>query len=213
MDPGGGVGHPASGIDALAVGLSTVRPGTSGQDPADLAESDFGGRNPSLAADNIGGTCRMQNRSLRATALSLASISVAVYGLVAGIALFMVGTIATFGGSDRGVAMLVLGAIMFATGMTALFVGYGFWSKKDWSWAGGIVIFSVMMVAIVAMGVIGANVQNLLLPFSLGVIAILYLLRPGTRVTFLGTPALGEDQGGLTQRHTADVKVSAEATG
>ena len=155
----------------------------------------------------------MQNRSLKASALSFASISVALYGLVAGIALLMAGTIATIGGSDRGVAMIVLGAIMFATGVTAFFVGYGFWSKKHWSWAGGIVIFSVMMGAVVAMGVIGANVQNLLLPFSLGVIAILYLLRPGARATFLGTSALAEDQAGLMQARTADVEVGVEATG
>lgn len=135
----------------------------------------------------------MQERPLGVTALSLASVAVALYGLVAGIALLMGGTLGTFGGSDAGVAVLILGAIVFATGMASFFVGYGFWTQRSWAWAGGIVVYATMIVAILAMGFIGASFLSLLLPVALGAGAIWYLLRPSTRAGLAATPTTASE--------------------
>jgi hypothetical protein len=150
------------------------------------------GRTPEVSAS-------MKRRSLGATALSFVSIAVALYGLVGGMTLLLGGVLGAFGGSDAAVTVMVIGAVLFATGTVAFLVGYGFWTEKSWSWAGGLVVFTVTLAAIAAMGIMGAGIANLLPPIALGVGAIWYLLRPDTRAALLGKPTSQDDAALLRQ--------------
>jgi len=131
----------------------------------------------------------MQERNLGLTALSVAAVAMGLYAMVAGIALLLGGALGTFAGSDAGVAVMVLGAILFGNGMAAYFVGYGFWMSKSWSWAGGLVTASVTVVSVLAMGLIGASYTSLVLPVVLGLSLIWYLLRPSVRSQLISDEA------------------------
>lgn len=126
----------------------------------------------------------MQERTLGLTALAVASVAIGLYSLVAGMALLLGGSLGTFAGSDAGVAVMVLGALMFGAGTASFFVGYAFWMKRSWAWAGGIVVAAVIVVTVLVMGLIGASYTSLILPVVLGLSLIWYLLRPSVRAQF-----------------------------
>lgn len=134
----------------------------------------------------------MQQRPLNITALSVASVALGLYAMVAGIALLLGGSIGTFAGSDTGIGIMVLGSIMFGVGMTSFFVGYGFWMEHRWSWVGGLLVAGVTVVSMLAMGLIGASYTSLALPIILGLSMIWYLLRPQIRERLVPTDAVSD---------------------
>jgi hypothetical protein len=134
----------------------------------------------------------MMQRPIGITALAFASIVIGLYCQIAAIALLMGSMVGGVFGAEVAV-VIVLGAVYFGLMVAAYFVGYGFWTLRHWSWAGGIVVFSTFIVAAVLLGVISANVTALIgLSVAAGV-AIAYLLRADTRARLLGPSARATD--------------------
>ena len=92
-------------------------------------------------------------------------------------------------GTDTAAALLILGAVYLGLMVAAYFVGYGFWSQRHWSWAGGIVVFATLIVLSVFMLLLSANVLSVLVPGAGAAVAIWYLLRPETRAQLLDVDA------------------------
>jgi hypothetical protein len=131
-------------------------------------------------------------RPLGITAMAFASIIVGIFCQVAAMALLLGGTLAGVAGTDMAAAMLILGAVYLGLMVAAYFVGYGFWSQRRWSWAGGIVVFGTLIVLSLFMLLLSANVLSVLLPGGAAAASIWYLLRPETRARLLG-PATASD--------------------
>jgi MFS family permease len=128
-----------------------------------------------------------QKRPLGITALAFASVAVGTYCLVAAIALLLGGALGGAFGADQTVVIIAIGALYLGVMAAAYLVGYGLWTQRPWSWAGGIVVFITLIVASVALALIANNVVAALVP-SLGAgAAIWYLLRPTTKSQLLGT--------------------------
>jgi len=128
-----------------------------------------------------------QKRSLGITALAFASVAAGIYCLVAAIALLLGGTLGGVFGADRTAVVIAIGALYLGLMGAAYIVGFGFWTQRHWSWAGGIVVFSSLIVGSVVLALITTNVVAALVP-SLGAgAAIWYLLRPATKAQVLGT--------------------------
>jgi hypothetical protein len=73
--------------------------------------------------------------------------------------------------------------------VAAYFVGYGLWSQRRWSWAGGLVVFATLIVLSVFMLLLSANVLSVLVPGAAAAVSIWYLLRPETRAQLLSVDA------------------------
>jgi len=128
-----------------------------------------------------------QKHSLGITALAFASVAAGIYCLVAAIALLLGGTLGGVFGADRTAVVIAIGALYLGLMGAAYIVGFGFWTQRHWSWAGGIVVFSSLIVGSVVLALITTNVVAALVP-SLGAgAAIWYLLRPATKAQVLGT--------------------------
>jgi hypothetical protein len=132
-----------------------------------------------------------RTRPLGITALAFASVIVGIFCQVAAMALLLGGTLAGVAGTDMATALLVLGAVYLGLMVAAYFVGYGFWCKRHWSWAGGLVVFATLFVLSVFMLLLSANVLAVLLPGAGAAVAIWYLLRPEVREQLLGAGATG----------------------
>ena len=128
-----------------------------------------------------------QKRPLGITALAFTSIVVGLYSQVTAIALLMGGMLGGVFNADITAIVLAIGALCLGLMGAAYFVGFGFWTQRHWSWAGGLVVFSTVIVSSVALALITTNVVAALVP-SLGAgAAIWYLLRPATKTQLLGT--------------------------
>jgi hypothetical protein len=128
-----------------------------------------------------------QKRPLSITALAFTSIVVGLYCQVAAIALLLGGMLGGVFSADITAIVIAIGALYLGLMGAAYFVGFGFWTQRHWSWAGGIVVFSTLIVSSVGLALITTNVVAALVP-SLGAgAAIWYLLRPATKAQLLGT--------------------------
>jgi hypothetical protein len=135
----------------------------------------------------------MMQRPIGITALAFASIVIGLYCQIAAIALLMGSMVGGVFGAEVAV-VIVLGAVYFGLMVAAYFVGYGFWTLRHWSWAGGIVVFSTFIAAAILLGVISTNVTALIGLSAAAAAAIWYLLRSDTRARLLGpsTRATGD---------------------
>ena len=132
-----------------------------------------------------------QKRPLGITALAFTSIVVGLYSQVAAIALLLGGLLGGVFSADITAIVIAIGALYLGLMGAAYFVGFGFWTQRHWSWAGGIVVFSTVIVSSVALALITTNVVAALVP-SLGAgAAIWYLLRPVTKTQLLGADDAG----------------------
>ncbi len=136
----------------------------------------------------------MRDRSFGVTALAFSAVMVALYGQFAGIALLLTGSVSIAAGSSLGVITLITGAIFMGLTFAAYFVGYGFWTGKHWSWAGGMVVFATLIAASVVLSVISTNYTSLVLPSIGAIVAMGYLQRPLVRRALLGATAVGDVQ-------------------
>ena len=84
----------------------------------------------------------MQKRPLGITALAFTSIVVGLYCQVAAIALLLGGMVGGVFSADITAVVIAIGALYLGLMGAAYFVGFGFWTQRHWSWAGGIVVFS-----------------------------------------------------------------------
>jgi hypothetical protein len=132
-----------------------------------------------------------QKRPLGITALAFTSIVVGLYSQVAAIALLLGGMLGGVFSADSTAIVIAIGALYLGLMGAAYFVGFGFWTQRHWSWAGGIVVFSTVIVSSVALALITTNVVAALVPTLGAGAAIWYLLRPATKTQLLGTHDAG----------------------
>jgi O-antigen ligase len=130
-------------------------------------------------------------RPVGITALAFGSVVTGLYSQVASAALLLGGTVSGLLGASDTRIVLVLGAIFFGLMVAAYLVGFGFWTQRRWSWAGGIVVFATLIAASVLLASAGSVLSATALVIGAGA-AIAYLLRPATRAWLLGTSALGD---------------------
>jgi hypothetical protein len=129
------------------------------------------------------------HRPLGITALAFASVVTGIYSQVASAALLLGGTVSGVLGASDTRLVLVLGAMFFGLMVAAYLVGFGFWTQRHWSWAGGIVVFSSLIAASVLLASVGGVLSATALILG-ACAAIAYLLRPTTRALLLGSPAV-----------------------
>ncbi len=128
-----------------------------------------------------------QKRPLGITALAFTSIVVGLYSQVTAIALLLGGMVGGVFSADITAIVIAIGALYLGLMGAAYFVGFGFWTQRHWSWAGGIVVFSTVIVSSVALALIATNVVAALVPSLCAGAVIWYLLRPATKAQLLGT--------------------------
>ena len=129
----------------------------------------------------------MRDRSLGVTALAFFTVMVALYSQMAAIALILGGSIFTAAGSVQGAAALLTGALFLGVAIAGYVVGYGFWTRRHWAWAGGMVVFATLIGANLILSLISANLLSSVLPVVGSVIAVWQLQRPATKAELLGT--------------------------
>ena len=144
-----------------------------------------------------------RKRPLGITALAFTSVIVGIFCQVAAMALLLGGTLSGVAGTDMASALLILGAIYLGLMGAAYFVGYGFWSLRHWSWAGGIVVYVTLIVVSVAMLLLSANVLSVVGPVGGSVAAIWYLLLPSTKAHLL-VPSTADEAHASTAAGTLD---------
>ncbi len=129
----------------------------------------------------------MQERSMEVTALAFFSVMVALYSQMAAIALILGGSIFAAAGSMHGAAALITGAVFLGVAVAAYAIGYAFWTRRHWSWAGGMVVFASLIGVNLVLSAISGNPLSAILPVAGSVIAIWQLQRPAVRAELLGT--------------------------
>ncbi len=129
----------------------------------------------------------MQERSMEVTALAFFSVMVALYSQMAAIALILGGSIFAAAGSMHGAAALITGAVFLGVAVAAYAIGYAFWTRRHWSWAGGMVVFTSLIGVNLVLSLISGNPLSAILPVAGSVIAIWQLQRPAIRAELLGT--------------------------
>ena len=129
----------------------------------------------------------MQDRSMAVTALAFFSVMVALYSQMAAIALILGGSVFTAAGSMHGAAALITGAVFLGVAVAAYAAGYAFWTRRHWSWAGGIVVFATLIGANLFLSLISGNLLSAILPVAGSIVAIWQLQRPAVRAELLGT--------------------------
>jgi hypothetical protein len=129
----------------------------------------------------------MRHRSFGVTTLAFSTIMVALYCQVAAIALLLTGSVFTAAGSMQGAVVLITGAVYLGLTVAAYLVGFGLWTGKHWSWAGGLVVFGTLIGASVLLSVISSAFVSSLLPAVGAIVAIAYLRRSSVRAELLGS--------------------------
>ena len=124
-------------------------------------------------------------RPLSVTALALVSVMIGLYSQVAAIALLLGSMLGVVFGGDFAV-VIAIGALYFGLMAAAYFLGYGFWTQRHWSWAGGIIVFSTLIVTSILLMLVSTNMLSALVPSLGAAAAIWYLFRPATKALLLG---------------------------
>ena len=128
----------------------------------------------------------MSDRPLGITTLAFSSIMVALYCQMAAIVLLATGSVYTAAGSMPGAVVLFLGAIFLGLTVASYLLGFGFWTGRRWSWAGGIVVFTVLLACSIFLAVLSTNLLSAVLPSVAAILGIAYLQRPAVRARLLG---------------------------
>ncbi|MEX1296466.1 MAG: hypothetical protein AB1Z67_09875 [Candidatus Limnocylindrales bacterium] len=131
----------------------------------------------------------MQNRSLGATTLAFSSVMIGLYAQFAAVALILTGAVFSPSGSVYAAASFALGGLFFGLTFAAYFLAYGYWTRKSWSWAGGIALLVTLLVASVVLSIISTNLTSTVLPLAGAVVGVWFLNRPAIKAELLGTDA------------------------
>ena len=130
----------------------------------------------------------MHHRSFGVTVLAFSSVMVGLYCQFGALALILAGSVFTPTGSTPAAFALLLGATFLGLTFAAYFLGYGFWTRKHWSWAGGIALFGVLVGTSLVLSFVSSSYLSSVSPIIVSVIAVWYLNRPVIRAELLGQP-------------------------
>ena len=147
----------------------------------------------------------MRDRSLGVTALAFFSVMVALYSQMAAIALILGGSVFTAAGSVQGAAALLVGAVFLGVAVAAYAIGYAFWTRRHWSFAGGVTVFGTLIVANILLSLISGNPLSAVIPVVGSAIAIWELQRPAIKAELLGTEHVEANDAASESLKTAKV--------
>ena len=142
----------------------------------------------------------MHDRSFGVTVLAFSSVMVGLYCQFGAIALILMGSVFTPTGSTPAAFALVIGAVFLGLTFAAYFLGYGFWTRKHWSWAGGIALFGVLVGASLVLSFISSSYLSSVSPIVVAAIAVWYLNRPVIRAELLGEPEPSTTESPATEK-------------
>ena len=113
------------------------------------------------------------------------AILAGMLNFLAGLVLMLIGPVGTAFGSSAGTAALIIGTLMFATGVVSLAIGYGLWRAYRWAWAGAFVIFGTnLFIDLCSVVLAGVSPLTIVVNVGISVVAMWFLLQPATRATF-----------------------------
>jgi hypothetical protein len=135
----------------------------------------------------------MRKRSFGVITLAYMAVMVALYAQMGAIALMLGGAAFTAMGSLEGALSLVLGALYLGLAVAAYVMVYAFWTRKHWSWAGGVVVFATLIVASLLLTLLSADPMAAPFPLLGGVAGLWLLQRPAVKAQLLGDPARATD--------------------
>lgn len=154
----------------------------------------------------------MNDRSFGVTMLAVGSVMVGLYSQFAAITLLLTGSIFTVAGSYHAMLALFTGAVFLGITVAAYLIGFGFWTRKHWSWGAALAGACVLIAASMFLSLISTNFLSALLPSVAGVVAIAYLQRPAIRAELLGeaTEEQPEEQQRANDPATSDTVEAAK---
>ena len=129
----------------------------------------------------------MKKRSRGVTGLAFSSVLIGIYSQFAAVALILTGSVFSTSGSAYAGFAFILGSLFLGLTFASYFLVYGFWTRKSWSWAGGIALVITVAVASVALSVVSSNFLSSLLPMAAAVAGVWYLNRPEVKAELTGT--------------------------
>ncbi len=129
----------------------------------------------------------MKNRSSGIAILAFSSVLIGIYCQFAAVALILTGSVFSASGSVYAGFALIIGSLFFGLTFAAYFLAYGFWTRKDWSWAGGIALVITLVVASMALSVLSTNFTSTVLPLAAAVAGVWYLNRAEIKAELTGT--------------------------
>jgi glucan phosphoethanolaminetransferase (alkaline phosphatase superfamily) len=127
----------------------------------------------------------MRERSLGVTVLAFGSVMVGLYCQFAAIALILLGSVFTPAGSAPAAIALLVGATFLGLTVAAYFLGYGFWMRKQWSWAGGHILVAVLAMTSLALSFTATSFLSSISPVITAVLTVWLLHRPAIRAELL----------------------------
>lgn len=128
----------------------------------------------------------MRERSFGVTIVAFSAVMVALYSQFAAIALLLTGSVFTAAGSVPAAFVLMLGAVFLGLTLAAYAIGFGLWTRRPWSWAGGVALFVAFVVANVVLSVISANFLSTVVPAVAAVTLVWQLHRPAVKAQLIG---------------------------
>src|SRR5262249_7141892 len=142
-------------------------------------------RGDDLRSPQPRGTRTMTFRPGSALLLGALALVMGVLSFLGGWYLMLGGTVGSTFGAPTGMAVLILGALMFATGLAALVVGYGLWRMRTWGWSGAFIVFICgIFVDVASVLLTSVSVLDVAFNVAVGVVAMWYLLQPSTRTAY-----------------------------
>jgi hypothetical protein len=117
--------------------------------------------------------------------LGALAIVAGVLSFLGGWFLMLGGTVGSTFGAPTGATVIILGSLMFATGLASLVVGYGLWRMRHWAWSGAFVVFAASVFVDVASVVLTAvNPLDVVFTLAIAGVAMWFLLQPSTRTAY-----------------------------
>ena len=129
----------------------------------------------------------MQPRSLSLTVLAYSAVMIGLFCQFGAAALLITGSVFAPSGEMSAMVTLVIGALFFGLTFASYFMAYGIFTRKTWSWAGGITLFVTLVVASAALSFVAGNWVSTVVPLVAAVVGIWYLNRPAVKAELLGT--------------------------
>jgi hypothetical protein len=127
----------------------------------------------------------MKPRPSSVMVLGALTIVGGILSFIGGWWLMVDGSVGSAFGAASGTAVLILGSLMFGTGLASLAVGYGLWALRHWAWSGAFVVFCVsIFIDAVSVALAGANPLDVTVDVAVAVLVMWYLLQPRMRAVY-----------------------------
>jgi hypothetical protein len=128
----------------------------------------------------------MNNRPTSVLILTGLAVITGVLSFVGGWWLMLGGSVGSTFGAPTGGTVIILGALMFGTGVASVVVGYGLWMRRRWAWSGAFAVFGAsVLVDVISVAFTSASPLDLVVSVGIAVAAMWLLLQPKQRALFM----------------------------